>query len=214
MSDLKLDVDQASELKAAFRRGDWTNADIKLFSEASKEKLKLFRNELRGELTVSELKLSNPYLRLISGGEALTISARDGSRTIAKAKNTFLSGVDRDFTSWGLDNKGGQTEETPVDVYEMIKDANFKQMFTSLSPDLDKLSFTQDQIIEFCEKHQDWLRTDGYATLFLFKENGKFFVAYTFVFSRGLHVYLRRIEDVCVWDAEFRHRLVVPQLTA
>ncbi|MCH7492873.1 hypothetical protein IID19_04805 [Patescibacteria group bacterium] len=29
MSDLMLDVDQARELKAAFRRGDWTNALIK-----------------------------------------------------------------------------------------------------------------------------------------------------------------------------------------
>ena len=33
MSDLMLDVDQAGELKAAFRRAGWTNADIKKFSE-------------------------------------------------------------------------------------------------------------------------------------------------------------------------------------
>ncbi len=33
MSDLKLDVDQASELKAAFRRGDWTNEEIKRLCE-------------------------------------------------------------------------------------------------------------------------------------------------------------------------------------
>ena len=29
MSDLMLDVDQAGELKAAFRRGDWTKTEIK-----------------------------------------------------------------------------------------------------------------------------------------------------------------------------------------
>ena len=33
MSDLMLDVDQAGELKAAFRRGDWTNAEIKKLCE-------------------------------------------------------------------------------------------------------------------------------------------------------------------------------------
>ena len=33
MSDLMLDVDQAGELKAAFRRGDWTNAEIKRLCE-------------------------------------------------------------------------------------------------------------------------------------------------------------------------------------
>lgn len=33
MSDLMLDVDQAGELKAAFRRGDWTNSEIKSLCE-------------------------------------------------------------------------------------------------------------------------------------------------------------------------------------
>ncbi|MEK7173028.1 MAG: hypothetical protein AAB740_03555 [Patescibacteria group bacterium] len=35
MSDLMLDVDQAGELKAAFRRGDWTNAEIKRACEGN-----------------------------------------------------------------------------------------------------------------------------------------------------------------------------------
>jgi len=35
MSDLMLDVDQAGELKAAFRRGNWTNAEIKRLSEGN-----------------------------------------------------------------------------------------------------------------------------------------------------------------------------------
>ena len=35
MSDLMLDVDQAGELKAAFRRWNWTNRDVKRFCESS-----------------------------------------------------------------------------------------------------------------------------------------------------------------------------------
>lgn len=35
MSDLRLDVDQASELKAAFRRSNWTNAEIKKLCEGA-----------------------------------------------------------------------------------------------------------------------------------------------------------------------------------
>jgi len=35
MSDLKLDVDQAGELKAAFRRSDWTNEEIKKLCEGN-----------------------------------------------------------------------------------------------------------------------------------------------------------------------------------
>ncbi|MCC6934802.1 MAG: hypothetical protein IT406_03905 [Candidatus Yanofskybacteria bacterium] len=51
MSDLMLDVDQAGELKAAFRRGDWTNAEIKKLCEG--DILKNFRDVLRG---FSEIK--------------------------------------------------------------------------------------------------------------------------------------------------------------
>ncbi len=51
MSDLMLDVDQAGELKAAFRRGDWTNAEIKRLCEG--DTLKNVRGVLRG---FSEIK--------------------------------------------------------------------------------------------------------------------------------------------------------------
>lgn len=46
MSDLMLDVDQAGELKAAFRRGGYNNAEIKLLSEG--DTLAKVRNVLRG----------------------------------------------------------------------------------------------------------------------------------------------------------------------
>jgi len=46
MSDLMLDVDQAGELKAAFRRGDWTNAEIKGLCEG--DILKRVRDVVRG----------------------------------------------------------------------------------------------------------------------------------------------------------------------
>ena len=46
MSDLKLDVDQAGELKAAFRRGKWTNAEIKSLCEG--DTLTKVRSVIRG----------------------------------------------------------------------------------------------------------------------------------------------------------------------
>ena len=56
MSDLMLDVDQAGELKEAFRRGDWTKADVKRFSESDKDKMKRFRDVLLGRAVVSVIK--------------------------------------------------------------------------------------------------------------------------------------------------------------
>jgi hypothetical protein len=54
MSDLMLDVDQASELKAAFRRGDWTNSEIKRASEGNF--LAQVRKVLLGQAEIVDIK--------------------------------------------------------------------------------------------------------------------------------------------------------------
>lgn len=143
--------------------------------------------------------------------EILTISARDGSRTIAGARSTFQSGTSFYFTEWGLDKKGEQTEETPVRVHEIGEDVNSHQMFTRLSPNLESLCFTQDQIIEFCEKHRSWLRTGGYATFFLIKGIGRFFVVSVHMRSDGLVAYVDLMDSSRMWLARDCHRLVVPR---
>ncbi|MBU0612431.1 hypothetical protein KKB10_00285 [Patescibacteria group bacterium] len=50
MSDLMLDVDQAGELKAAFRRGDWTNTLIKRACEG--DFLAQFKRVVEGSATI------------------------------------------------------------------------------------------------------------------------------------------------------------------
>lgn len=55
--------------------------------------------------------------------------------------------------------------ETIVDVYELVKDVNYIQLFTSLSSDLDKLVMTQPQIIRFCEKYAIYLACDDKESL-------------------------------------------------
>lgn len=157
-------------------------------------------------------KTQNEYLKLISGGQILELDAVDGSETLANAKDVF-SFIDPDLKNWDTDKKGPATDKTPVKVYEMAKNANFAEMFGSLSPDLHKLRLTQAQIKNFVRKNRNWLRTDGYATFFLFKENNYFFVARVSVRSSGsLCVNVSRFEDSYVWYAEGRRRVVVPQL--
>ncbi len=51
MSEIKLDVDQASELKAAFRREDYSNEEIKMLCER-KGLLADVRRVLRGHATI------------------------------------------------------------------------------------------------------------------------------------------------------------------
>ncbi|OGY46146.1 MAG: hypothetical protein A2731_01585 [Candidatus Buchananbacteria bacterium RIFCSPHIGHO2_01_FULL_39_8] len=171
-------------------------------------------NEVADDLQlVMERRFSGQsFLRLISGSENLTIDSVDGSETLVEANDVFAY-IDPDFQNWKADETGVTTVETSVRVYEMVKDATFAQMFGSLSEDAEKLCFTQAQIKGFVRKHCQWLRSDGYATFFLFRSHNHFFVARVRVASGGgLLVGVDRFEHSVVWHAGNLHRVVVPQL--
>ena len=151
-------------------------------------------------------------LKLISGDERLVIGPTDGSELLAEATDVFAY-IDPDFRNWGADEPGQSTEQAPVCVYEMAKDATFAQMFGSLALDAGKICLTQAQIKGFVSKHRQWLRSDGYAIFFLFRSHDQFFVARVGVCSDGkLGVNVSRFVDSNFWLAEDRRRLVVPQL--
>lgn len=158
--------------------------------------------------TDNKIEQSNPYLKTITN---LKLAPTAGKRYIAKANDIFQSYIDPDFKKWNLNKPGQAKPETKLGVYELIKNGAYKDIFTSASNDLDKICLTQDQIIEFCEKHKDLL-SENY-TFFLFKENDEFFVARVNFDDGGLYVRVREFEYDDVWFAEYRHRVVLPQLT-
>lgn len=161
---------------------------------------------------------TNPYLRLVSGGETVTISACKGGpkANIYHAKKTFPGYIDSDFKNYGINLPQPATEKTDVDVYEMYnKNADFRTLFGSLSSDLKSCAFeSQEQIETFCQENKQWLRTDGYGTFFLFTEKvndeEKFFVALVFFDSGGLEACVNHLSRDFVWRASFAHRFVVP----
>ncbi|MEK7125292.1 MAG: hypothetical protein AAB880_00040 [Patescibacteria group bacterium] len=156
---------------------------------------------------------SRPILRLISGRETLVIDETDGTELIFAAKDMFPGGIDPDFVRWGANEASGPAPATPVAVHELACNATFAQMFGSIPADPNRLCFTQSQILGFVKKHRNWLRTDGYGTFFLFKSQGELFVAGVLFRGRGaLDAFVHRFECGSVWFAEYRHRIVLPQL--
>lgn len=159
------------------------------------------------------LRLAESVLKPIFEGEKIVLAATSGTRTIAQARHVFTGHLDPDFTKWGLDVPARSTVATPVALYEMVKDGNFGSIFGDFDRNLDDLCFTQDQIVHFVENYPARLRKDGYAAFFLFKVGGEFFVADVYRYSDGrpgVHVF--RFSSDYVWHAEYRHRVVVPQL--
>jgi len=164
--------------------------------------------------TDKAIETKSAILSLLSAGEKLMLEANDGKSKIYGNGKIFKSYIDDDFKNWGLNKNSQTTAETLVDVYEIIKDAKFAEIFTSLNCDLNKLVMTQAQIVRFCEKHPTWLRQDGNATLFLIKENDEYFVVLVFVYAGGLYVRVYRFDFDRVWHAACRLRVVFPQLIA
>lgn len=152
------------------------------------------------------------YLCRLFEAETIHIGATDGTETLAKAGDVFTGYVDPDFRNWGLDVPDEETAEMPVTIHELVQDGAFADIYKSVGELLDDLCLTQAQIKKFCVDHRSKLRDGGYATFFLFKVDGKFFVANVHVYGVGrLTVYVFKFSYVCVWRAEFRHRFVFPQ---
>ncbi len=154
------------------------------------------------------------YFRLISCGKTITLEPTDGDETISKAKKLFNAWIDPDFQNYGTNVRGQKTEKTNVEVYELIKDGDYRKIFGSLSEDPKTLCFTQSQIIQFVKNYREWLHPNHW-TFVLFEAKGELFVAEVSLYLDGtLWVDVDRFSDECVWSAEYRHRIVVPQLTA
>lgn len=136
----------------------------------------------------------------------IKIPALKGKATIVRSD--LFSYIDSDFKNYGTDVIGEKTKSIKLAVCEMDKDSTFAQIF--INP--EKMCLSQEQILYFVKNEKDKLRTDGYATFFLFKVGSEFFVAHVLVFSGGLRVLVYRFSHDYVWRADLRLRVVVPQL--
>ncbi len=162
-------------------------------------------------MTVSK----NMIIKLISSGERVVIGDTKGTETLASANDVF-SYISSDFKNWGCDKAEQATPKVAVEVYEQIEDAEYPKIFGSLGQNLDRLVLTTPQIKNFMMSHaKDYLLEAEEWTCFrfLFKVGNEFFVADVRVLSDGNRaVRVSRFLDGSVRHAEYRHRIVVPQL--
>ena len=169
-----------------------------------------FKKFCRGETCWAISK--NLYLRPIA---TVKLSETLGQRTLAKAKKLFTGFLDGDFANWGTDVPGEAKPKTPFEVFELVKDGTFAQVFGAFGVALDELCLSQDQIITFVEDHANLLHPKGWATFFLFKVDEEFFVVRVRRVGGGqLKADVRRLSYDGVWPAVDRQRFVVPQQTS
>ena len=76
-------------------------------------------------------------LTLISGNEPLALGPADGQETLARATDIFRY-IDSNFEHWSCDVAAPPTKEAPVQVYEMVRDSTFQEMFGGFDVKLDR----------------------------------------------------------------------------
>jgi hypothetical protein len=159
--------------------------------------------------TVAIQHVMNERLELISGEEPLVLDSDDGQETLSQATDVFRY-IDSNFKHWRCDVAAPATNKNAVQVYEIVRDSTFEELFGGFGVALDALSLTQSQIKQFVKHNRDWLKQGGNGTFFLFKAGNEFFVAAAYFFSDGrLGVRLRSLSLERVFRARKRHRLVV-----
>lgn len=95
-------------------------------------------------------KTDSQFLKTVPQTKKLIIEALDGKRNFANSQDVVKS----DITYPDLENQPAvATEEIEVTMKALVKSANFEQMFTSITDNLDKIVMNQSQIIRFCEKY-------------------------------------------------------------
>lgn len=168
---------------------------------------------------LQELGLTNTILKLISEGDSLKIKALDGHRNIKNSQDTFRH-IFSDLLDTDIDEIRKETEETEVLVYEVVKAANIYQMFVSLNKSFEQMCLTQDQILEFVDKHKEYkIPLDKHVIYhFLLKIDGKVFFSQICLYLTQSDSYpkwfdgsLEDVKDSWDYPADGSFRVVVPK---
>ena len=169
--------------------------------------------------------MENKFFRLASNAKSLVLNATTGEKIIAEAENTFCF-IDSDFQNLKTNEKELAAEETDISICEIKRDTlegkTFSQIFKLLLTDLDKLCLTQEQIINFCQKHHQYLKRYYCCnTYFLSKSDGHLFIVHLeldcagdFSLLDGLLIHAREFESECKWGNIIytEKYIVVPRL--
>lgn len=157
--------------------------------------------------------------RLLSKNKIILIEACDGTKTIASSQEVFDICIDHNFYDPEMNQPGKSTEDTQVDVFEVVEDSTLMQIFESFDDyqihdfDMDQLCLTQHQISCFCEKHKNWLRSDTCGTLFLTKVGFDYLVSHVISLGGGLAIHRHHLNDFVVrWKGTSLHRVVTRKL--
>jgi len=115
------------------------------------------------------IKGRNSILWPISCGHNLTLKPITGGRHIRQS-SIYWSDIDLSVVGWTGEN-GISTPSASVRVDEIAGDGKFRAVFYPLPGTWNQRWLSWCQVVEFCEVYPEWLRTCGFANIFIVKKD-------------------------------------------
>lgn len=166
--------------------------------------------QISKQKTTEKKKKIPPTPLLISQGYELTIEPLNGDMLIGESEMLFTAGISANFKNWNLNKPTIATRETELEVYETNGDGTFLQFFSSLS-DLSNEVVTQEQIINVCTMHHEWLRQGGAMNLFLIRLNGAYLVVNISIKTNGLAATVNTLGGSKIFAGKEKHHIFIPR---
>lgn len=152
-------------------------------------------------------KMNCQFLKTVSETEKLVIEALDGKMNFANAQDIVKS----EITYPDLESQPAvATEETEVTIMALIKSANFEEIFTDITENLDKIVMTQAQIIRFCEKYFSPNSHENDVAFFLIKVDCEYFVVNLSNYEHNFYASTFEFDFLPEWEANSGVFVVVP----
>jgi hypothetical protein len=161
----------------------------------------------------------NSLLELVDSKDFLVINPVDGLTTIVDAKTDpkVFHNVHSFFKEKILRVKSSPQPQTPVYVFALAGKGTIREVFESISSNIESLCLTQHQIVEFCSQYPHQIRpwkqrnNPGHSTHFIFKSQGEFYVAWIHIYGRSWYADALPLHDGCILSGKSDSpRFVVP----
>ena len=147
------------------------------------------------------IDIKNKVVSRLFEKEYIVISVRNSNETLEKS-GVFKGGV----YLCKLPKQAKKATETVVaEVYEMIGDATFAELFGSFGE--NRLRWKECQVVQFCREHRDKIRVGSYVTLF--ELEGCYVVGVLIDDDNRLRAYVRSVTNPTIWQAYYRRRLII-----
>lgn len=145
---------------------------------------------------IEKIKTPKLFLEKIDGQK--TIIESEGFEIFHNCGNVFTA-----------KQRSKPSEYCELLVYQLNEDLKTSEIFKSFRVNMNKLCLSENQVLCFCKKYPEELKSEGLATFFLVKKGNKYFVFDVHKGNDKILVVVSDMQNSRIWQGKHAYRIVV-----